>query len=287
MTIINYNLKNYNNYTKMTQPIEEKKIPVEEKPIEEEKEVRKPPTEVCGENKYVILQETSGDDHESWLTFIKIKGNEKNIKLLEDQLNSVYHNSIDDDDKEITIFDIETEHPVSETTAKEMSAVDLNHCFFHRKFDGVLKPIDFHLNKNEKDRKKIKKIWKVLGRGKIDEYVSDEDLDDAELTTDDDSSDEDSSDASGSSDDENIKEIAKKVDKIDKKPSALPSDKVAGGNSDVKEVLRAKREEERKERRQKQIKKLEKEKGDKEEVKDDKKEVKDDKKDKKEKPVKK
>ena len=88
---------------------------------------------------YVILMETSGEENESWYYFIRVEGNEENLQKLQTQLENVDWYIIDD----LSTFDLDLEHPISAQTAKQMTKVDLNHTSFHRKFDGVLKEIDF------------------------------------------------------------------------------------------------------------------------------------------------
>lgn len=123
--------------------------------------------------KYAVLQETNGEECESWLYFIKYQGNEEALSHLEKQLNSVDFYVIDD----MSTFDLETTYLVSEQTAKEMSKIDLNHYSFHRKFDGVLQKIDLNLRDSYNNKKKIKQVFKTLGFGKIEDYIDLEDID--------------------------------------------------------------------------------------------------------------
>lgn len=215
---------------------------------------------------YVVLQETSQDYNESWMTFIKIRGNEVNIQLLADQLNSIDENRVDEDDEGISIFDIDIEHPICKRTAKEMSNVELNYKFFHRKFDGVLRKIDFHFKRSDTDWKRIKKVNKKLGHGKIEDYVSEEDVDSDLLeSVSEDSSEEESSsekESSNSDIDENCtddmaQEVEKKVKgKVVAKPKKPAEKKIEKKEEKkVDEKMKSIRERERKERREKQIKK--------------------------------
>jgi hypothetical protein len=123
--------------------------------------------------KYAVLQETNGEECESWLYFIKYQGNEEALSHLEKQLNSVDFYVIDD----MSTFDLETSYLVSEQTAKEMSKIDLNHYSFHRKFDGVLQKIDLKLRDSYNNKKKIKQVFKTLGFGRIEDYIDLEDID--------------------------------------------------------------------------------------------------------------
>ena len=65
-----------------------------------------------------------------------------------------------------------------------MTKVDLNHTSFHRKFDGVLKNIDFKFKKKDGNEDKMWKIFDVLGYGQIENFIDDEDLDEEDLATD-------------------------------------------------------------------------------------------------------
>ena len=125
------------------------------------------------EVKYAILQETNGEENETWINFIRYKGNEDALEHLAKQFSTVEFYILDD----LSTFDLETDYLVSELTAKEMSKVDLNHYSFHRKFDGVLKKIDLKLKDGQSNDRKLKNIFKVLGYGRIDEYIDEEDID--------------------------------------------------------------------------------------------------------------
>ena len=107
------------------------------------------------DGKYAILMETSPDEYESWYYFIRHEGNEENLKHLQESIESLEWSVLDD----CNVFDIEMEHLVSGTTAKEMTKIDLNHTSFHRKFDGVLKNVNFKFKKGDNDEKKMFKIF--------------------------------------------------------------------------------------------------------------------------------
>ena len=143
---------------------------------------------------YAVLMETSGEEIESWYYFIRVEGNEENLKHLQDQLEQVDWYVLD----EYSTFDLDLEHYVSAQTAKEMSKVDLNPTSLHRKFDGTLKKIDFGFEKKDKNKKKIKKANKILGYGLIDDFIDDEDIDPEDLVSDE-SSDTDTDNESVSS----------------------------------------------------------------------------------------
>ena len=125
------------------------------------------------ENKYAVIMETNGKEFESWLYFIKYNGNEDALRYLAKQLESVEFYILD----ELSTFDIDLEHLVSERTAKEMTKVELNSVMYHRKFDGKLKKIDLGLSKRDSNDKKILKCFKTLGVGKIDDFIDSEDID--------------------------------------------------------------------------------------------------------------
>ena len=129
--------------------------------------------------RYVVLQETNETEGEAWLYFIRYEGNEEALEHLNKQLNQV-HWRLEDD---ISVFDLDLEHFVSENTAKEMTKLELNHCFFHRKFDGKMKKIDLGFRDTDKNMKKMKKATNVLGLGNIEDYVSGEDIDPEDLAT--------------------------------------------------------------------------------------------------------
>jgi len=166
------------------------------------------------QRKYVILQETSDEHGETWLYFIKYDGNEENLRKLNEQLNSVRFFLRDD----LSTFDLEMNVLVSEKTAKEMTRVDLNKNSFHRKFDGTLREINFGLEKGWKNKKKMGKIFDMIGQGKIENYIDEEDLEPEDLV---DLSSEESmteSDCSTSSEEETEKKRERKKGKI---PSVL------------------------------------------------------------------
>ena len=145
-------------------------------------------------NPYVILQETNDEEMESWYYFIKWNGNEENLKFLHDQLANVRWILYQD----YSTFDLDIEHKVSDYTAKEMTKPDLNSCTFHRKFDGKLARIYFGFKKNDKNKRKIKKVFEHIGFGNIDNFIGEEDIDPEDLI---DFSDEDSEEESSMSDD--------------------------------------------------------------------------------------
>ena len=120
---------------------------------------------------YVILCETSGEELEQWYYFIKYEGNEKSLKYLSDQLDKVEMFILDD----LSTFDLDLENGVSETTAKEMTMIDINSYTYHRKFDGKLQYIDFKLKKKDDNEDMMDKIHNLLAFGDVDKYIDQED----------------------------------------------------------------------------------------------------------------
>ena len=135
--------------------------------------------------------ETSGEECESWYYCIRHEGNEKNLQHLQEQLESVDWYILDD----LSTFDLDLEHFINETNAKELTKLELNHHSFHRKFDGVLDKVNLNLRVKDKNEKKMVKVFDVLGYGQIEDYIDGEDLDEEDLTdTPQSSSDDDESD---------------------------------------------------------------------------------------------
>ena len=129
--------------------------------------------------KYAVLMETNGEECESWLYFIKHDGNEDKLQHLLKQLEQIEMYIIDD----LSTFDLDLEHLVSEQTAKEMTTIELNSVSFHRKFDGVMKTVNLGLKRKDSNEKRIRRAHKALGFGNIDEYIEDEDIDTEDQVT--------------------------------------------------------------------------------------------------------
>ncbi len=130
--------------------------------------------------KYAVLMETNGEECESWLYFIKHDGNEDKLQHLLKQLEQIEMYIIDD----LSTFDLDLEHLVSEQTAKDMTKIELNSVSFHRKFDGVMKTVNLGLKRKDSNEKRIRRAHKALGFGNIDEYIEDEDIDTEDQVTD-------------------------------------------------------------------------------------------------------
>uniref|UniRef100_A0A6C0LVY0 Uncharacterized protein n=1 Tax=viral metagenome TaxID=1070528 RepID=A0A6C0LVY0_9ZZZZ len=139
--------------------------------------------------KYAVLMETSSVDFESWYYFVKYNGNEEELKNISTQFSKIETPTVYDD---INIFDIDVVNLVNEQTASDIIMLELNSVSYHRKFDGVLKNVDFDFEEDDNDMHRLYKIFDVLGNGNIDEYISDEDIpDNHQLSDDDNSSTED------------------------------------------------------------------------------------------------
>lgn len=163
--------------------------------------------------KYVILMETNDEEFEQWYYFIKVDGNEDNLNHLHKQLEKIDWELMDD----LSTFELDMDYFVSAQTAKEMSKVTLNYYSDHRKFDGKLKKIDFDFKKKDGNETKICKVFDTLGCGKIEEYISDEDIDEEDLVSCSTSTDDDSIDS----------ESSEEQEKNDKKlPSSILRDKL-------------------------------------------------------------
>lgn len=190
--------------------------------------------------KYAILMETSGEEYESWYYFIRVEGNEENLKFLQHQLEKIDWHILDD----LSTFDLELEPYVSAQTAKEMTKVDLNPTSFHRKFDGKLQRIDFDFKKKDGNETKICKVFDVLGYGQIEDYISDEDIDEEDLET-------DSTDNESVSDDEDTEEeYLSKKNKHNRIPLSIliKNDKEKDREEDKKETKRDKKKETKKDK---------------------------------------
>jgi hypothetical protein len=194
----------------MSTPNENKDLPVDEKTT---------PQPSNDNRTYAILQETSGEESESWLYFIKHQGNEEALVHLNKQLQKIDWYIVDD----LSTFDLEIDYLVSERTAKEMSKVDLNHYSFHRKFDGKLKKIDLGIKDHHSNEKKMSKVFDVLGYGKIEDYIDEEDIDPEDINSESNSDESDSvSDSDSNSESESENESKREEETKSKKKGKLP-----------------------------------------------------------------
>ena len=186
------------------------------KEIQKESPEREPSHIMTGD--YVALMETNGKEFESWYYFIRREGNEEALKHLQDQLERIDWFILDD----LSTFDLDLDHSVSATTAKQMTKLEMNSYAFHRKFDGKLKTINFNFKKKDnrdneaRNERMICKVFDILGYGQIEDYISDEDLDEEDLTdnnssdSDSDSSDDTEDDSTDSDKDNKSKSLGQK-----------------------------------------------------------------------------
>jgi hypothetical protein len=177
-----------------------------------EKHVQKPLDNKYRESKftYATFMETSEEEAESWYTFIRWEGNEEELQHLEKQLDSV--DWLLDPGDNLSAFTLELGYLVSEATAKEMTKVDLNSQSFHRKFDGKMSRIELNLKDIKQERKKnrdnvnmdnIEKAMDKLSNGAIDQFLTDEDIDEEDL----DGGSESEEEQKSSSEDEDEEEL--------------------------------------------------------------------------------
>ena len=122
-------------------------------------------------SKYAVLMETSGPDYESWYYFIKYDGNEKALKFIKDQLDSIENDVVYDD---MSKFDIDIDNLISLEAVNQFIMLELNSVMYHRRYDGKVDMIDFGFKKKDKDSKRLLIIDEMLSGGKIDIYVSDQ-----------------------------------------------------------------------------------------------------------------
>jgi hypothetical protein len=127
--------------------------------------------------KYAVFAETNYDDMETWITFISKAGNEKKLDLLKKQLDDIDWGEA----PEYTgMFAIDT-RGVSFSTAREMMFVDLNTHSAPNKFDGEMKDINFKFGKRDTNETKAVKVYGLIGRGHVCDFLGEEDLDGCSL----------------------------------------------------------------------------------------------------------
>lgn len=170
---------------------------------------------------YVVLQEFNDQECEAWLYFIRRNGNEENLQHLQQQLEKIDWYVMDS----LSAFDLDLEHNVSASTAKEMTKIELNAYSFHRKFDGKLQKIDFHFSRKDSNETKMCKVFDVLGYGQIENFIDDEDIDDEDMefvnTDDEDSSSSSTDDEASSDDDENHENLNSTIPSNVRLPGSL------------------------------------------------------------------
>ena len=168
--------------------------------------------------RYVVLCETSGRELESWYYFIRYEGNERALEYLQKQLEKIDMYILDD----LSTFDLDLDHFFSETTAKEMTKLEVNSYMFHRKFDGKMQMISLGLKKRDDNDDMLEKLCDKLGLGQIEDYVEDEDIDSDDLES------VSTDDSESSSDDEDLVPLPEPEEKKQSKLIPKEIEKVAG-----------------------------------------------------------
>ena len=131
------------------------------------------------EGKYAVLMETNGKECESWLYFIRVENNLKELEHLQKQLEKVDWYVLDD----LSVFELDLEHLVTAKTAKEMTKIELNAYQFHRKFDGKLNYIDLKFKRRDNNERMMEKSFDLLGYGQIEDFIEDEDIDSEDMVS--------------------------------------------------------------------------------------------------------
>jgi hypothetical protein len=151
------------------------------------------------EDKYAVIMETNGELCESWLYFVKYQGNEEALEQLSDDINRIDTPTLMED---ANAFDIDICKFVSKQTAAEMIMLELNSATYHRRFDGTMTKIDFGFSTKKRytDERIVEKIDKLIGGGRISDFVTDEFVPESHMNPDQDS-DIDLSDVSSVSSD--------------------------------------------------------------------------------------
>ena len=123
-------------------------------------------------SKYAVFQEINGKACETWLTFIKYEGNEDELNELQKQLQEVEWYILG----ELSLFDMDLIHLVSEETARDICKLNLKNLLRHRKFDGKLSPVSLGFHSSANNTSKIVKAFKTLSYGRIEKYLTGEDI---------------------------------------------------------------------------------------------------------------
>lgn len=117
---------------------------------------------------YYVLVETSDEYLETAMYFIKKKGNENNMKHLCKQLDYIH---TWEPIKNCSIFMHDYKNAVSETTAREMSRLQINAQLPYIIFDGILDKIDLEIEQEWSIVEQIRHVTEMLGSGKISRYI--------------------------------------------------------------------------------------------------------------------
>jgi len=121
---------------------------------------------------FATLMETSGDECESWYYFLRWEGNEEVLKHLSSQLEQI-EMYIED---QLSTFDLDIQHLVSDRTASEMTSLELNSVTFHRKFKGKMTAINIGLRRADSNERRLSRVNQKLGLQKIADYILDEEI---------------------------------------------------------------------------------------------------------------
>lgn len=175
--------------------------------------------------RYATLMETNAEEKESWYYFINYDKNKEELEYLKEQIDTVDFYLIDD----LSTFDIDLEHLVDSTTAKQMSKIEVNSVMFHRKYDGKLQKINFKFKRNDDDEDRMYKCYEILGKGGIEDYVSDEDIDPEDKISEDESGDTyeetcEDSEESEESEENRVPRFKKRGGELPKSIKDLPRD---------------------------------------------------------------
>ena len=95
---------------------------------------------------YVVLKEVSDMGDSLMYNFLRLEGNETQLKSIKEAIDKVEEWNFDHADCE---FEIDIEHPVSEQTAQEFCKLTVNE-YFSRKFDGKMSDINFKFSSTDK-----------------------------------------------------------------------------------------------------------------------------------------
>lgn len=187
-----------------------KRVSIQE-PTKDDQEYRKV-------GRYATLMETNDEEKESWYYFINYDKNKEALEHLKDQLDTVDFYIIDD----MSTFDIDLDHLLDATAAKQMSKIEVNSVMFHRKYDGKMEKINFKFKRGDDDEDRIYKCNEILGRGGIEDYVSDEDIDPEDKISED--SDDSESEQDNSESEEETPRFKKRGGELPKSVKDLPRD---------------------------------------------------------------
>lgn len=123
------------------------------------------------ERRYAVLSESNVDYPETWFYFLHAsESNLPHLKHLADQINMIDWEILEG----CSVFAIDADNTVSEQCAIDMCKIDLHTRHVNRKFDGVMRRVDFGFHKKHRNHKLILKVNDLLLKGKISQYIDDE-----------------------------------------------------------------------------------------------------------------